>query len=205
MKIIRLWLLVSLVFILSISTVFVAVSTGVQYPDKENKIGISQFYSSSVKMVSNITLILNYHDGENATFHNLVLVGDISPYNATIVAIGDENITRYFATNRVFVISMRINGLWYTNGDQMRNWLYYVDGTFPGVSSSVLQLNNNSIIEWRFVGGNPFNNNPGSDDTFWIYIIVIIGIIAAITIGLILIAKKGLISFKQTEKGEINA
>ena len=156
----------------------------------------SQFTSSSTKYVSNITLILNYHDGENVTFSNITLIGDISPYNATLISIGDENITKYFAINGVFVSGLRINSIWYTNGDQSRNWLFYVDGTFPGVSASVLELNNNSIVEWRFVAGNPFNPDTEPDNTFWIYLGVFSGVAGAVALGLILIAKKGLLRIK---------
>jgi len=196
MKFSRLWLLFGVIFILSIVLVFGILRPGTQTIKNEDKIEISQFHFTIVKMVSNITLIINYHDGENVTFYNLTLIGDISPYNATVVALGDKNISKYFAINGVFVKGMCITNIWYINGDQNRNWLYYVNGGFPGVSSSILQLNNNSIVEWRFVAGNPFKNDSGPENTFWIYLGIFSGIAVALTAGLILIAKKGVISIK---------
>jgi hypothetical protein len=196
MKYTRLWLLLGVVFILIIPLVFGIIGMGTQRADTGVLIEDSQLASSSMKNVSNITLILNYHDGQNVTFSNITLIGDISPYNATINSIGDENITKYFAINGVFVSGLRINSIWYTNGDQSRNWLYYVDGTFPGISASVLELNNNSIVEWRFVAGNPFNPDTDPDNTFWIYLGVFSGVAAAVAVGLILIAKKGYLQFK---------
>jgi hypothetical protein len=196
MKFTRLWLFLGVVFILIIPNVFGLISIGTPNADTRIPIDRSELSAMSTKYVSNITLILNYHDGENVTFSDITLIGDISPYNATIVAIGDENITRYVLTNGVFVTGMRINSNWYTNGDGSRNWLYYVDGTFPVVSSSVQQLNNNSIVEWRFVAGNPYNPDGEPDDTFWIYLGIFLTVAVAITIGIILIAKKGLIKIK---------
>ncbi len=196
MKYTRLWLFLGVVFIVVILSVFGIISMSTQRTNTGVLIKDSQFTSSSTKYVSNVTLILNYHDGENVTFLNITLIGDISPYNATIISIGDENISKTFAINGVFVTGMRINTIWYTNGDQSRNWLYYVDGTFPGVSSSILQLNNNSIVEWRFVGGNPYNPDTEPDNTFWIYLGIFSGLAAAVAVGLIFIAKKGLLQFK---------
>jgi len=196
MKFTRLWWLFGVVFILMIPSIFGIISIGTQRVDIRIPIEVSPLYSSSVKYVSNITLIINYHDGENVTFSDITLIGDISPYNATVIMLGHENITEYFAINGVFVTGMCINTIWYTNGLQSRNWLYYVDGTFPGVSSSFLQLNNNSIVEWRFVGGNPYNPDTEPDNTFWIYLGIFSGLAAAVAVGLIFIAKKGLLQFK---------
>ena len=196
MKFTRPWLVLGVVFILLVPLLFGIFSTGTQRADTKLPIEGSQLSAASTKFVSNITLILNYHDGENVTFSSITLMGDITPYNATIISIGDENITKYFAINGVFVTGLRINSTWYTNGDQARNWLFYVDGTFPDVSASVLELNNNSIVEWRFVAGNPYGDDTEPDNTFWIYLGIFSGVAAVVAVGLILIAKKGLFQFK---------
>jgi len=188
MKFSRLWLLFGLVLILSISLVFGILSKETQRPNNESKIGFSQLFSSSMKMVTNITLILNYNNGENVTFHNLTLIGDISPYNATVVALGDGNIDKYFTSKGVFVKGMRINSVWY-NGGQEIFWLCYVNGVLIGVSSSVFQLANNSIVEWRFTSQNPYSSNQGPNDMFWTYFSILLGIIAIATVGLIIIMK----------------
>ncbi len=146
-------------------------------------------YTTDIKNVTNITLILNYHDGENVTYNSLSLISDISPYNATLVALGDINIDAIWALNGVFIKGLKINGTWYRNGDDGRNWLYYVDASFPGVSSSVYELNNNSIVEWLFTGGNPYGDE--STDDLWLYLGILLGVVAACAIGLFLIMKRG--------------
>lgn len=196
MKFTRLWLFFMVVFILLIPSVVGISSMGTHRADTGVLTADSQLIPFSAKFVSNITLIINYHDGANVTFSNITLIGDISPYNATIISIGNENISKIDAINGVFVKGMRINSIWYTNGDDARNWLYYVDGMFPGVSASILELNNNSIVEWRFVTGNPFDPDPEPDNTLWIYLGIFSGVVAAVAIGLVLIAKKGLFQFK---------
>ena len=147
--------------------------------------------TTEIKNVTNITLILNFHDGENITFYGLSLIGDISPYNATIVALGDVNIDEYWAVNGVFVKGLRINGTWYRNGDDGRHWLYYVDASFPGISSSVYELNNDSIVEWKFTSGNPYGNGDDLNDDFWLYFGIVLGVAAVCALGLYLITKSG--------------
>ncbi len=147
--------------------------------------------SSEMKMISNITLILNYNDGQNVTYTNLTLMGDISAYNATVFAIGKENIDEYWAINGVFIKGMKINEIWYINGNGGRNWLYYVNGIFAGVSSSVVRLLNNSIVEWKFVAGNPYPD-PDPDGDFWVYTGIIIGVAAVCVVGIIFIVKRGI-------------
>ncbi|MFX1294399.1 MAG: DUF4430 domain-containing protein [Promethearchaeota archaeon] len=142
--------------------------------------------------MTNITLILNYQDGKNVTFYNLTLIGDITPFNATIVAIGENNISYYEAFNGVFVKGLYINGTWYMNGNGNRNWLYYVNGQLAGVSCSKLELKNDSIVEWIFKGGNPFDKNNKITGLFWLCTGLAIGIVAACGIGIYFIARRGI-------------
>lgn len=148
--------------------------------------------SSEPKIITNITLILNYNDGQNVTYTNLTLMGDISAYNATVFAIGKENIDEYWAINGVFIKGMKINDIWYINGNGGRNWLYYVNGIFAGVSSSVVRLANDSIVEWKFIAGNPYSNDPDPDGDFWVYTGIILGIAAVCVVGIIFIVKRGI-------------
>ena len=39
-----------------------------------------------------------------------------------------------------------------------------MDTSFPGISSSVFELNNNSIVEWKFTSGNPYGNDGDPND-----------------------------------------
>jgi hypothetical protein len=57
-------------------------------------------------------------------------------------------------------------------------------------------LNNNSIVEWRFVAGNPFEGNPGPENAFWVYLGIFLGIAVALAVGLILLTRKRALSIK---------
>ena len=146
---------------------------------------------SETDIITNITLILNFHDGENVSFYDITLVDDITAFNATIVAIGEENISYYSAINGVFITGMCINGTWYTNGDGSRNWLYYVNGLFAGISCSFYELNNDSVVEWVFKGGNPYDGNGEPNKFFWLYTGIFIGVAVACGLGIYFIIKRG--------------
>ena len=142
--------------------------------------------------VTNITLIINYNDGENINFYNMNLIGDITPFNATIVAIGLENIEYYTAINGVFISGLRINGTWYSNNPSGDNWLYYINGQLVGVSCSKIDLSDDWVVEWVFKSGNPFAEDPGLNEDFWLYLCIFIGIGAVCAIGISVLVKKGI-------------
>ena len=192
MKRTNIWRFLGLVFILTIPLIIFNFSSSSYRVKSINADLKGEFFPLITKKVSNITLILNYNDGENITIYNITLIGDISPYNATLVVLGDQNINEYWAINGVFVKGLRINGTWYTNGDNGRNWLYYVNGILPGVSSSVFELTNDSVVEWRFTAADPFQGQPNLNGDFWLIAGIVIGVIGLCAVAIILIIKKGM-------------
>ncbi|MHA1276247.1 MAG: DUF4430 domain-containing protein [Candidatus Helarchaeota archaeon] len=146
----------------------------------------------TTKQVTNITLILNYNSGTNLVFYNISLIGDITPFNATITAIGLENISYYTAANGVFVKGLHINGSWYVNNPSGQNWLYYVNGQLAGVSCSVLELQDNWVVEWVFKSGNPFSEDPALKSDFWLYFSIFAGICTICIIVIVLVVKNGI-------------
>ncbi|HUX99255.1 MAG TPA: DUF4430 domain-containing protein [Candidatus Deferrimicrobium sp.] len=192
MKRSQVWILLGLILVLSVPFLSYSLNLAIFRLDKQSSEINYNMICSNVDNVSNITLILNYNDGENITFNNIALIGDISPFNATIVSIGLENISYYTAINGVFVKGLCINGIWYMNQPTGRNWLYYVNGQLAGISCSILKLNSNSVIEWIFKSGNPIGEDTDPNDDFWLYAGIFIGIAAICVVGIYLIIRKGI-------------
>lgn len=187
----HIWMLFGIIFVLFSALMWININSTEFQIDYSELNYNPNFEMSQTKMVSNITLILNYYDGDNVTFSDITLIGDISPYNATLVSLGDTNIDKYWAINGVFVKGLRINGTWYVNGNDGRNWFYYVDDVLPMMSSSVYELDNNSIIEWKFKSGSPFQGAIDPNDDFWFYTGLFIGITILCVIGIIFVVKRG--------------
>ncbi len=145
--------------------------------------------SSPTKCVENITLILNITDGDTSIFHQLTLEGDITAFNATIVGIGEENINYYSTAAGVFVKGMSINNTWYSDTGS-HFWLYWVNGIFGGISCSKFEITNNSIVEWKYTGENPYEGEP-TEGEFWFYIALFSGIAIACGLAIYLIIKRG--------------
>lgn len=192
MKRSRIWMLLGVVLILFTYIIVYGLNSAKSGLDNRNYDLMNDINSLETKNVSNITLILNYYDGENVTYTDISLIGDISPYNATLVILGIDNIDEYWATNGVFIRGLRINSTWYTNGDGGRNWLYYINGILPGISSSEYELNNDSTVEWKFTGGNPFQDGNDPNDDSLLYTGLFIGIVIICAIGLFFFIKKEL-------------
>lgn len=151
----------------------------------------NEFIQCQTEIVGNITVIFNYNNGQNVTFSNLTLVNDITAYDATVMAIGKDNISEYWAINGVFIKGFYINNQWYMNNPSGQNWLYYVNGVLVPVSCSVLELQNHSIIEWRYTGGSPFSDDSSSQADFWLYFGIFLGVVALCISTILVIARKG--------------
>ena len=186
------WVTFLVVAILSMPLLFYIMNPAISMQNNQQSNTNRHLDVLETKNVHNITLILNYNDGENVTFYDLTLIDDITPFNATCVAIGEENISYYTAINGIFVKGLHINNTWYNNGAENRNWLYYINGQLSGVSCSVYELSNDTVIEWIFKGGNPFDEDPGTNDNFWLYFGLFVGIGVVCAAGIFLILKRGI-------------
>ena len=183
------WMILALVLIFSIPLVSYIQSITTMRSTSDELDDSCSILLLSTKWVENITVIINITDEGISTFHDITLEDDITAFNATIAAVGIDNIDYYTTVSGVYVKGIRINDTWYSSGTY-RFWLYWVDEIFGGISCSKYDTSNNSVVIWKYTGQNPWAGDTTAAE-FWFYVALFGGIAVACGLGIYFIIKRG--------------